>query len=559
MASPAPRVRLKGNAHLDVHAAREAGKLVLSGYVVDDAGHPVRGARVNLGFAPASNPRAWIAFSRESSESCGSSAAPEIDRADLLVLTTDDAARLCVRLTLPADHYIAHVEVQATDLVDGAKLDLPLDLALPPITLRFDPERPYLSLDDDVTSLEVLASTEDEGVTTAAAGLALSLSNEGGGQLGSAITDPSGHARFMIDSARLGPPGRGELRVASADGARATTHAMRIERRTRVDLVIHEAIGQRLPLGWSEDGIALRLVATPRCANRGCPGMPSGTVEARVTESSAIVGAAPLEGNEARLVITFAAPFDGANASEVPMTFRYVPSAPWFQPAADLQLIQPVRGPSPWKKAPLVIAATLVVAWLALMRVPIRSADRRKTTRPRIEHAVEHVQIVRAGPRSLGWQGRVADAHDGVALAGVRVAIERPGFEHIDVVAQSTSDATGAFTLAPIGTRPGDVLVVDGRLHQTLRHPLPASGELSIALVLRRRALLDRLVTWARQRGSPYDAQPEPTPGHVRRASSADSAVARWADAVERAAYGGDLVDERAQAEVDRLAPTDSG
>ena len=47
------------------------------------------------------------------------------------------------------------------------------------------------------------------------------------------------------------------------------------------------------------------------------------------------------------------------------------------------------------------------------------------------------------------------------------------------------------------------------------------------ALVLRKRALLDRLVEWARRRGLPYDARPEPTPGHVRRAAAGEFTVAR--------------------------------
>ena len=84
---------------------------------------------------------------------------------------------------------------------------------------------------------------------------------------------------------------------------------------------------------------------------------------------------------------------------------------------------------------------------------------------------------------------------------------------------------------------------------------MPAPGELDVALVLRKRALLDRLVAWARSRGKPFDGRAEPTPGHVRRAAAAELSVARWADAVERAAYGEGLVDEQAQQEVDRLAP----
>jgi hypothetical protein len=63
------------------------------------------------------------------------------------------------------------------------------------------------------------------------------------------------------------------------------------------------------------------------------------------------------------------------------------------------------------------------------------------------------------------------------------------------------------------------------------------------------------MIHWARKRGKPFDARPEPTPGHVRRAAGGDSPVGRWADAVERAAFGGEVVDERAHAELEKLAP----
>jgi hypothetical protein len=124
---------------------------------------------------------------------------------------------------------------------------------------------------------------------------------------------------------------------------------------------------------------------------------------------------------------------------------------------------------------------------------------------------------------------------------------------------QTSSDPSGAFRLAPVDARPGDELVAEGPLHTPLRRPLPAAGELEVALVSRKRALLDRLVSWARHKGKPYDVGPEPTPGHVRRASSDAFPVARWADAVERAAYGGQPVDKSAEAEVDRLAPSAAG
>ena len=168
------------------------------------------------------------------------------------------------------------------------------------------------------------------------------------------------------------------------------------------------------------------------------------------------------------------------------------------------------------------------------------------------------VALVSLGRTGEGWRGKLRDAHDGGPVAGARVAIERRGFERIETVTQAWSDAEGAFTLQPLATEvPGDEIVTEGPLHATLRRPLPAPGLLDIALVLRKRALLERLVGWARRRGPPFDGRPEATPGHVRRAAGSEFAVARWADAVERAAYGGQSVDAAAQAEIDRLAPAE--
>jgi hypothetical protein len=102
---------------------------------------------------------------------------------------------------------------------------------------------------------------------------------------------------------------------------------------------------------------------------------------------------------------------------------------------------------------------------------------------------------------------------------------------------------------------PGDELVVSGPLHTELPGPVPPEGELRIALVLRKRAVLAKLVAWARARGGAYDAKPEPTPGLVRRLASHDYRTARWADAVERAAFDVGTVDRAKEREIDALRP----
>jgi hypothetical protein len=554
------RIHLHGSARIDAHAARAGGRLSLAGTVLDDTARAIAGAKVALTITPANGGDALVLANAAASACSDGAPMPALETRDTLVLPTDDAARFCVRLALPTDRYVAHLETRSGGLVDVAKLDVPVDLALAPLTLRFDPEPATLSLDDEGASFEVIASTEDDGVTTAAAGLPLALSNEAGVALGTAATNASGRARFAVDAARLGAPGRGELRVvfAGAAFAAAATHAAQIERRTHVDLTAPdvatsgESEGQ-LPPGSPEDGIGVRVVATPRCAKRGCAGAATGTVEARVGDVSAMAGAAPLEGGEARVVATFAMP----PAETAQLRLRYVPDSPWLLPAGELTVVQPVHASSPWRKLPLFFAGLLAVGWLVLARLPPRKpAAPRESRPPRSIRPEAGVELVRAGPAAKGWSGTLRDAHDGWAVPGARVAIERRGFDRVETVTHTWADSEGAFVLPHIETRPGDELVAEGQLHCEVRRPLPGPGELGVAMVLRRRALVDRLVAWARRRGNPFDARPEPTPGHVRRAASAEFSVARWADAVERAAYGGQVVDAHAQAEVDRLAPT---
>jgi hypothetical protein len=557
------RIHLHGSARIDAHAARAGGRLSLSGTVLDDTGRAIAGARVAVSVSGQGADAPAINLANAAASACSDGAVPPaLESRDTLLVPTDDAARFCVRLSLPIDKYVAHLGSRAGTgaaavagagaLLDAARLDLPVDLALAPVTLRFDPEPAVLSLDDEGASFEVVASTEDEGVTTAAAGLPLRLSNETGAALGEAATNASGRARFAVDASRLGPPGHGELRVVFAGAAFAApaTHVAQVERRSRVDLSAPDAVEGTLPGGSPEDGIAMRVVAVPRCAKRGCAGVAAGTVEARVGDT--VVGAGSLEAGEARVIVTFAMP----PAESTALRLRYVPDAPWTPPAGELTVTLPLRAPSPWRKIPLLLAGLLAIGWLVLARLPPRKAQEGRISRaPRTLRPEAGVVVVQSGQPQQGWRGVVHDAHDGVPVAGARVAIERRGFERVEPVAHVWTDDRGVFVLGPLDVRPGDELVAEGPLHGEMRRPLPGPGELDVALVLRRRALIDRLVAWARVRGSPFDVKPEPTPGHVRRAAGAEFPVARWADAVERAAFGGQQVDAHLQAEVDRLAP----
>jgi hypothetical protein len=126
------------------------------------------------------------------------------------------------------------------------------------------------------------------------------------------------------------------------------------------------------------------------------------------------------------------------------------------------------------------------------------------------------------------------------------------------VVVETTSEATGEFRLPVATANSGDFLTVESPLYAPLRRALPNPGDLEVSMLLRRRQLLDVLISWARKRGGRFDALPEPTPGHVRRAAgSEESQIAAWADLVESTVYRGAPVDARAQADVDRIAPSE--
>ncbi len=612
-----PRIQLKGIARIDAHAANAAppanatgvtGQLVLSGRVSDDtasgsAAH-LAPSGMHAGVSAGSRPLVALRLTRGDSRAIDgapqaadvgavvqlASCAPEpceaaglrpvLEAPDRLLLPIDDDSRFCVRLALAClpglhgDRYVAHLEMPPSDLMDGARMDLPVDPALAPVTLAIDPDVSLLSLDAETAAIDVTATIGGDGATSRgaprpAAGFPLTFSSESGRDLGTTITSASGHGQVVVPTAHLGAPGKGELRVSFAGdpGAAAATRTIAVERRTHVDIAAPEAVEGTLPAASMEDGVTVRVVATAQCAARGCTASPTGTVVARETDgdTDSIVGAARLEKGVAEVVVRPRAP-DRAGVGAT-LRFRYVPDAPWFEAREDLRLVQPVRPPGPWGTVALVVAGVGVLAWLSIARFPLRPGTGEEESAPRrAGESGPGVELVRPGVAGR-WAGKIIDAHEGIPLVGARVAIERAGFENVQVVRQTSSDASGSFLLASTETRPGDELVAEGPLHDKVRQPLPPPGEVEVALVQRRRILIDRLVAWARRRGKPFDARPEPTPAHVRRAAgrlefdvdqrARAEGIEQWATAVERAAYGGAPVDAQEQAKVDDLAPPD--
>jgi hypothetical protein len=305
--------------------------------------------------------------------------------------------------------------------------------------------------------------------------------------------------------------------------------------------------------GTPEDGVAFDVGVHTRFGNA-----PSGTVEA--TLGGVTVGAASVVMGHANVVAVFAT--NVRSGENTTLTLRYVPDEPYYVPSSLASVPIEVKSPSPLRQAPLLLGALAIGAWI----LAGRAARKRKTMAPppperdRANEGSPRIEVIAPSkPGVRRWAGRVVDAHDGTPIEGVRVAVERPGFQDKLTLASTFTGKNGTFAIEEVPDAPGAMLVAEGPLHSAFERPLPEPCMLEIALVSRKRRVLDRLVEWARRRGPPYASAAEPTPLHVRKAAGADDRTAKWAKAVEQAAFDDVAVDARVEREVEDLEPPAKG
>ncbi len=538
---PAHRLRVRGTTRIDAHAGRSREHLLLEGRVLDDAGSAVPHEAFAITLKGSDG--ASVDISHVATPCGDARGNPRSDKPD----KTDESGRFCVWIDVPIATYALHLDVGATEWLAASAADFSIDLAKASVGLHFDPEPRVVSLDAQPTTLDAIATYDDE-VAGPAAGLVLVLSTDVG-DVARAVTAGAGRATFPIDAKKLGPPGRGLLRVRYDGGpdTMPSDHIAPIERQARVVLSLAHEIESSTP----EDGVTIDVVAAFASVN----GAPTGNVEARL--DGVIVGAAPIDKGHAKIVATFIA---REEAKTVPLQIRYVPDASWLESAGDLSVSVPVRGPAAWRQLPLAICALALGTWLLLgRRARKQKLDRTIVmTRPPVHEGTAGIAVVKSSRSRLGlYSGRVVDAHDGSDVARARISVQVSSFVGNPVIASTFADEHGTFAFDLHAAPPDADLVVEAPLHTELRQKLPGAGILEIALVSRRRKLLERLVAWARRRGAPYDVRPEPTPAQVKRAAEGanNSPAAEWAGAVEQAAFDQGDVDARVEADVMALSP----
>lgn len=548
----AERITVRGQSAFDARVKRDHGDLVVEGVLRDDVGEALGKQIVTLTLARGdggADPATDDAL--RAARSCGLGLVT--GRAGGLDIATDAGGRFCVRARLEKERYAATLRWKGAALLEGTALTVPIDLGRRAASLSFEPRPRTVSLERTPARFFAIAETDDEGAAQPLEGLALTLAVEGASgaapiPLGGATTDGRGRATLDVDVQRLGPPRSTHLVLAFAGDADVSAAS------TRAPIELHSRVTLRSPTlerpsspANPEEGIPLEVLATT----------PAGPVSEGVVEASIgdlVVGAARVEAGRADLVVTFSA--EGGGAREVRV--RYLPQSPWYLAGPEVRGELAVRGPSSWSRAPLAIAGLLLVAWLvAGRRRAVAAPSRAESARVPTERASLEVVPHAAGAARRGeYTGTAEDAHEGGPLARVRVRVERRTFAGVETLADAVTDDAGRFSFVLEGRLPGDTLAAEGPFHARFEEALPPPGALRLTLVTRKRRLVERLVGWARRAGSPYDARPEPTPGHVGRAARGrDPRVAAWAAAVERAAYDHQSVDERAEAEVLELAP----
>lgn len=535
----AQRVHVRADARLEVRARRTSDGFLVSGQLTDDAGEFAADAKLVLSVAAQRAPDRAVRFDTQACEA-SQPPPPLPDGGGRAIIERDRAGRFCLVVRTAKDAYVAHLEVEATSRMAATTRDIAIDTTRPQLTLLFDARPRSVDVERGVFTLSGRADI-DEDPPVPASGVRLALVNELGATLAEVSTEPTGGISFEIPASSLGPPGPGEVRVrfAGNDAVAPSQLAIPVERRAHVALRCPDAESGQLAALDRSVVVPIRALA---------PSTTTGIVEARLR--GVLLAAAPLRGGFAPVPIAL----PSGERSPVPLTFHYVPDVPWLLAGKPLALAVPIRSAKAWQHALFGFVGVALVAWIVFSRRQRAQTAHRaipKTTvhpRPRIEVR----RRARGGDES--WSGTVVDAHDGFVLTDARIAVVRRGFRDSTTVIETHTDARGHFELSAARTEASDELVAEASLHARLVQALPARGELVVALVLRRRAVLDRLVAWARSRGRPYDAKPEPTPAQVRAAALSDTPLVEWADAVEQAAFSGAPVDSEVDDQVERLA-----
>ncbi|MEZ4226742.1 MAG: hypothetical protein R3B13_37705 [Polyangiaceae bacterium] len=538
----AVKLRVRGSTELDVRAVRRDSGVEVRGVLSDDSGRPIGGAQVRV------SPPANVTLPLPSP--CRSTTPENLRHSrDVVVVDTDGAGAFCFLLRDEGLNGELVVRFEGDKFFDRLEQRVKVNSDQRSLGLSFTPEPRVLSLDraEQILHVETRvdppfdAADRSDAITL---GVQL-LEGDEARDLGEINLSPGDRGSLRLKSKTLGAPGSARLRVRFL-GSRTLSSA---------ETLTHVHKTARVSLTLAQDVAAVRSgeQAVVRIAASSVHGaVQEGAIEVLAGQRS--LGTAPVENGAA----VWSGPIL-ANEGSLLLSVRYLPAAPWWLASDPIQVSMEVRPPAPWRSLPWLLGAAAVAAWvLRGWRRPMRPASK---PAPAAATGQPSVEVVVAGKARSGWRGAVLDAHEGVAIVGAEVRIVMPSFEGSAPSASTITDEQGRFELPHCNAGEGSELRCDAPLHSSLRRAVPPAGQVVIRMVSRRRALLTRLVDWAKRKGPPYQPEGDPTPAQVAEVAGdrRDEVARRWARDVERAAFGPASPDAAEEARIRQAEPGSEG
>jgi hypothetical protein len=509
----APSLRVLGSAVLSAKAQSRGGEHVVRALLHDEVDRPIAGAELRVRLPPDAT---GVTLAR-----CdGQRGVP-----GELTVVTDASGEACVAVT-GASPSVSFSFDDARGLYAPAQRSVTLpDSGDGVVDVGFDPPLRTLSLDLPLQHVGVVAAARGAVKAEQAWELVLVLSD---GQREQELTrvalDGFGEThRLSLATVSFGQPGPARLI--------AQLRTLAGQERAVASAAVMRTATAQLGLGDGDEQVEAGKPFKVSVSSALGP-VPSGAVEARSEGRS--VAAARVVAGQASLTVPV---LPAARVGGV-LTLEYVGDGPGWLPGTPQQVRLRAPGSSYagsllWLLALVLVAVAVVLSWRRPPR-PVGPPPE-PPLRPRAS-----IEVLEALAESEGYRGFVRDAHDGLPVSLAVLTFLAPGAPR-GVLLQCRTSPDGSFH-AKAGPFPaGTLLEVAAPLHATLTAPLPRPGVLSLSLVSRRRALLDRLVQWAERHGRPWLQQgAEPTPAALAATAAAEREpeVESWARAIEQLAFG---------------------
>lgn len=424
------------------------------------------------------------------------------DNGEFCVLLADEAAQVTVQAS--AQHFLPlNVELR-----DAGNVVLPQP--------RFSQVPQLIDVGGkDFSVAEVLASSGSRN-QVAGAQLSLVLSCDAGRRLIKKVAISQSRLirfEFKVDDAT--PPGNCRLVAqASAPGHESKQDERNVLLRGRAHLRVLSQVEQKSSLQLKFE-----------VSSAGKP-LDQGVVEAS-DQGAHLVTAALSRGRSALTI--------ARSGRSRRVSIRYLPASPAYIADSPIEMdIQPTKAGAGFL-ALHWLGLSAFFFWLAFAWLRPRY---QKSASPRRLPKKPTVSTVRHSKGPIF--GEVLDAHTGEPIGSATVRLSEVAAQGTRTLHEVTSGADGKFRFnAKYATGQQLRLSATTSSHMSLSSPVHAAG-LTLHLVERRRALVQRLGDWAKSQGSPWHRRPTATPGNVAALAQSlkDERRATWAAKVNAAAYG---------------------